>query len=280
MTVKFAWIAPHGDEIIRELYPDMKDKEKRLAEAMEKAAYDLFMSKPDVIVIATPHNLRILEHIGIVVTQYTEGKLSTENEEITLKLECDREFAKALYENALKKELPVVAVNYGASEGEASNLCMDWGTFIPMWFVKKEYERHQQKVPPVVIVTPSREIPWENLVLLGELIVEVSNNLNKNVAFIASADQGHAHDPNGPYGYDKASEEYDTFVREIIAKDELDRLLELDNDFLERGKPDSFWQMLILLGVLKKAKERLKNDILIYECPSYFGMLVATYKMS
>lgn len=276
MTVNFAWIAPHGDEIIEELNPTMNSQEKNLSAAMKKSALQLFEQNPEVIVLATPHNLRILNHIGIITTQYTEGSLSNKDKVISLKLNCDRTFAFSLYKKASKAELPVVAVNYGASEGEASSMCMDWGTLIPLWFVKKIYDSHDKEMPPVVLITPSREIPWTDLVKLGELIADISNENHKNVSFIASADQGHAHDPNGPYGFDKASEEYDSFVQKIIESDNLKELLNLDKDFLDKAKPDSFWQMLILLGIINR-EPSLKHDLLVYECPSYFGMLVATF---
>jgi len=276
MPVTFAWVAPHGDEIIEELNPSMNPSEKRLSDAMKQSALQLFERNPDVIVLATPHNLRILNHIGIITTQYTEGTLSNDKKTISLKLTCERTFANKLYELAAKENLHVVAVNYGTSEGEASSMCMDWGTFIPLWFVKKVYDKQNKEMPPVVLITPSREIPWSHLVRLGELIVDLSNVLKKNTAFIASADQGHAHDPKGPYGFDEASEKYDTFVQELIKEDKLEKLLELESDFLEKAKPDSFWQMLILLGVINK-ETSLKHDLMVYECPSYFGMLVATF---
>jgi len=77
MPVTFAWVAPHGDEIIEELNPSMNPSEKRLSDAMKQSALQLFERNPDVIVLATPHNLRILNHIGIITTQYTEGTLSS-----------------------------------------------------------------------------------------------------------------------------------------------------------------------------------------------------------
>ena len=62
---------------------------------------------------------------------------------------------------------------YGAAEGEYSSMVMDWGTFIPMWFVNQEYTKNKQEVPPIVLITPSREIPWENLIDVGKIINQV-----------------------------------------------------------------------------------------------------------
>ncbi|MHA1260423.1 MAG: hypothetical protein ACTSRO_12475, partial [Candidatus Heimdallarchaeaceae archaeon] len=228
--------------------------------------------------LASPHNLRIENYIGIIRSEWCEG--SWENEEetksINLKWKINRDFSTLLYKACLSRNIPVVAVNYGAAEGDVSSMKMDWGTLIPLWFVKKEYEKQRLSPPELVLITPSREIPWENLVELGKKIVELSNKENKNVIFIASADHGHSHDPNGPYGYNKASSEYDDKVCELIRTNNLNEILNFTPQFLEKAKPDSFWQLLILLGIIEKTE--LKRSRCVYECPTYYGMIVADFE--
>ncbi|MGQ4891295.1 MAG: hypothetical protein ACP6IP_02295 [Candidatus Njordarchaeia archaeon] len=276
MVISYASIAPHGDEIVEELFPKMGSVEKKLSEAMWEMAEEIYRIQPETIIIATPHNLRIHEKMGIIITEYIEGLRSMNNVTLTMRLKCDRDLARFIYEEAKKIDLPVVAVNYGTAGGELSTMCMDWGTFIPLWFVYRTYQANKKEMPKVVVITPSREIPGENLVKLGEIIVEVSNSIDKKIVFIASADQAHAHDPNGPYGFDEAAEEYDKLIQEIVSTGDLERLLSFDPVFIEKAKPDSFWQMLILHGVLKREKLKLKN--IVYGCPTYFGMLVATFQ--
>ncbi len=276
MSVVYAAITPHGDEIIPELNPNMDEKSKKLMDAMISYAEKLYVKNPDLIVLATPHNLRIHRHIGIIHTEFLNGDLESDTAKIEMELKTDRTFAEILYKESLKQRLPVVLVDYGASEGPASSMCLDWGTIIPLWFVEKEYRKNNKELPPVVVITPSREIPLKNLVKLGELIAKLSEKLNLKIAYIASADQGHAHDPDGPYGFDKASEEYDSLIQTFIRENRLEELLKFSNDFIEHAKPDSLWQMLILHGILKQVK--LKNTLLEYQCPTYFGMLVATYE--
>ncbi|MGQ4833776.1 MAG: extradiol dioxygenase [Candidatus Asgardarchaeia archaeon] len=275
MGVVFAGIAPHGDEIIPEINPNMDEKTSKLSNAMEKFANLLFRAEPETIVIATPHNLRLYKHIGVIGTVYTEGYLTSDNKKLFLRWACDRSFSKDIYALAEISQLPVILANYGTDEGELSSMCMDWGTFVPLWFIKKRYELEKKEVPKVVVVTPSREIPNELLVKFGMLIAEESEMVEKQIAFIASADQGHAHDPKGPYGYSKESEEYDTRGVRLVNENKLNELLKFSKDFIEKAKPDSYWQMLILLGVLKKSNLRLRFSL--YECPTYFGMLVAAY---
>lgn len=276
MPIVLASIAPHGDEIVPELNPNMDDKSERLMRAMNKLADEIFRKDPDIIVIATPHNLRIYKHIGVITTSYVEGTWGTEHGSIHVKATCDRDFALRLYENAVKNNLPAVAVNYGVDRGELSKMCLDWGTIIPLWFIEKRYRQAGKNLPPVVVITPSREIPWDLLVKFGEIIVDVSDNLGRNVVFIASADQSHTHDPSGPYGYDETSKEFDEFVLRAVKENRLEDLLNLSPEIVERAKPDSLWQMLILHGVIKKTN--LRNSFTVYECPTYFGMLVAIFK--
>jgi len=276
LGIVFGCIAPHGDEIVSELVGELDEESKILADAMETLAYRLLLKEPDVIVIATPHNLRIYEHIGIIATSYASGTWIGENGAISVEAICDRDFAYCLYNRSKNVGIPVVLANFGTSEGKYSNMPLDWGTIIPLWFVAKKYSEQGAELPKIVMVTPSREIPWDSLVRFGEIIYEVSKETNRKVAFIASADQGHAHDPEGPYGYDEASKEYDKYVLEIVRNNRLDRLLELDPHFVERAKPDSLWQMLILYGAIRKTD--LRNTLAVYGCPTYYGMLVAVFE--
>jgi len=276
MTIVFAGIAPHDDEIVPELVSEMDEESRQLMNAMIQLSDSLYKKDPDVIVIASPHNLRLLKHIGIISTSYAEGVWETDYGAIDIKVKCDRIFANMLYELASINKLPVILVNYGVAEGELSNFCLDWGTIIPLWFIQKRYMTANKALPPIVLITPSREIPWDNLVKLGEFIVDIAIKSNKKTAFIASADQGHAHDPKGPYGFDKASEEFDKYVLNLVKSGSLSKLLELKPSFIEKAKPDSFWQMLILLGILNRTN--LKNQLVVYGCPTYYGMLVATFE--
>ncbi|GAH88435.1 unnamed protein product, partial [marine sediment metagenome] len=175
-----------------------------------------------------------------------------------------------------ENKLPVVAVNYGAASGEFSTHKMDWGTLIPLWFIQEAYKANNKSPPLIVLVTPSRDIPWDNLVHFGEIISQVSDEYEKEVVFIASADHAHTHDEKGPYGYNPAAKEYDGLVTEWIKNNKMDNLVGLSEDFIESAKPDSIWQMLILLGIIRS--KDLKNKDCVYECPSYYGMIVASFQ--
>ena len=99
--------------------------------------------------------------------------------------------------------------------------------------------------------------------------------LGRRIAFIASADLGHAHDRDGPYGFDPAAAEFDAAAVAAIEANDLGRLLTFDKEWVARAKPDALWQMLNLHGAIEGTA--LRGELLSYEVPTYFGMLCAAY---
>jgi aromatic ring-opening dioxygenase LigB subunit len=231
----------------------------------------LTKTQPNTIVLATPHNLRLEETIGVVTTEFAQGVLEENRKRVRLRCKCDRQLSRNILKNAKKANLPVVGANYGSNDGPASCLPMDWGILIPMWFITESNNLH----PEIVIVTPSREIPLEDLVTFGEVIAETVKSSGKRVAFVASADQGHAHKADGPYGFHAASAEFDAMVKRAVVENNLDMLLTLPQGFVEDAKPDSLWQLAILQGVLRRIP--MRGQLLSYQVPTYFGLLCAAY---
>jgi aromatic ring-opening dioxygenase LigB subunit len=263
-------IMPHGFSIIEEISGKEKELFKPTRDAVSKLGKAIMSKKPDTIIVLTPHGLRLKDYNAIYTCNYCRGSLSVGSETVSLEYECDIELAKEILHESEKADIPVVGCNFGALSGTASNIEMDWGTLIPLWFCRDDNYK-----PKIVIINPTRDIDLKQLIKLGEIINEVSSKSSKRIAIIASADQGHCHDESGPYGYDSASKEYDELICEIIKSDNLEKLLDIDNELITNAMPDSLWQMLILYGTIKDIG--LKGKLLSYQAPTYFGMLVASY---
>jgi aromatic ring-opening dioxygenase LigB subunit len=272
MGVVFACIVPHGAEVIPDLSGDMYEAFAETRKSMEKLAENIREKATETIVLATPHGLRLEATIGVVVSEFTEGSLEANGNIVKVRCTCDRELAKAILENAKKADLPVVGVNYGTSEGPASCMPLDWGALIPLWFLT----HRNSNTPKVVIVTPSREIPLQLLTRFGQIIGKTAQTSRKRVAFVASADQGHAHRSDGPYGYNSSSKEFDEMVKLAVLRSDLKPLLNLPKQFIEDAKPDSVWQIAILQGILERFP--MKGQLLSYQIPTYFGMLCAAFQ--
>jgi aromatic ring-opening dioxygenase LigB subunit len=231
VSLVFACIAPHGDV----------DLDPALRPAMEELARRAAATQPDVAVVVTPHSVHVEGHYAVVISG-TVGEHKT-----------DRATADALIECGL----PILGVSYGGNDPATAEFPIDWGAEVPLEFVK---------APKVVVVSPARDRPLEEHLQLGEAIA----GLPGRVALIASADHGHAHTPDGIYGYHPAAAEYDALLQKIVASDRLDffPLAPLADD----GKADSLWQLVVLQGAVGVEAQA---DVLAYAAPTYYGMLVA-----
>jgi hypothetical protein len=115
----------------------------------------------------------------------------------------------------LEAPLPILGVSYGGNDPVTAEFPLDWGTEVPLEFMQPQR---------VLVVSPSRDRPLEEHLQLGQVLAGNRLLQGKRVALIASADHGHAHDPDGPYGFDPAAAEYDALLQEILAFGRLDFL--------------------------------------------------------
>ncbi len=224
--------------------------------------------------VATPHNLRLFGKIGVVIAENSAGRLRESRREVSLQAHCDVKFAVRLLRMASRAGLPVVGANYGTAEGPSSEMPMDWGTLVPLWFFLKENHLKSE----IVIVTPSRVIPLERNFEFGIVLGDLAEREEKRIVFVASADQAHAHKKDGPYGFSPRASVYDRLVVEAVGRNRLKSILDFAPRLVREAKPDSLWQMAMLAGVLDRVE--MKSRFHSYQLPTYYGMLSAGFERS
>ncbi len=273
----FACIAPHGSMIIPVL--EDADGQKALATraAMEELGRRVAASRPETLVIVTPHGHRIDNCFSLLNNRRVQGTLGPEPESngnsFTLTFEVDRELNAAIIEEAHVLDVPVSRVYFAIDEDTTFYMPLDWGVLVPLWFLGMPINPQ----PKVVIACPDRnKLPWGLSVPFGLSIRKAAEKINRRVAFIASADLGHAHDPNGPYGYDPASAEFDAAAIEAIKAQDIGRLLTIDQAWHKRAATDAYGQILNLHGVIEG--QHFRPELLSYEVPTYFGMTCVAYE--
>jgi aromatic ring-opening dioxygenase LigB subunit len=271
----FAAIAPHGSIAIDEACePEERGLARKTQGAFAELGRRFDRARPDATIVLTPHNVHVAGSFAVVISAHLHGSLSEwTSQPVELSGAVDRELAVASISALVDAELPTVGTSFGGNDPEAAVAPMDWATLIPLWYMGGRRE------PPVpaVVVSPARDRPFAEHRQAGAALAEAAAASGKRVALVASADHGHAHDPDGPYGYDPASKEYDDAIVDVVATDRLDTLDTWDADFIERAKADSFWQLLMLDGALRR-DAGWRSELLSYEAPTYFGMLCAAYE--
>ncbi len=271
MPLVFAAIAPHGGLAIAEACsPEERELAKSTRAGMEELGRLFTAARPDAVVVATPHNVHIATAMGVVVSSRVAGRLSGAPASVSLDVPSSTELSWLVLESLLAADVPAVGVSFGANDVASAVAPMDWGVLIPLWFMGG---RHDPPVP-LVVVTPARDLSASAHIQAGAAIAAAANAFGKRVAFVASADHGHAHLESGPYGYHANAAKYDALVCKLVRTGKLEQLSKIPPEMVEEAKADSWWQMLMLYGATPGWTGRLIS----YEAPTYFGMLTAAYE--
>ena len=265
MALVFACIAPHGGHLLLPL--DAPGPVPECRRAMAHLRESLRAAQPDCVAVLTPHGVAVEGAVSLGVTATGYGELEEGASKLTVAVETDLDLAAAWAYRATERGVPVASLS-GQESGDA--LPLDWGVTIPLALLTPGTE-----ALPTVVACPARDLSRMQLVHWGESLVEASDEVGRRVALIVSADQGHGHAADGPYGFTPASAEYDAAMRAAIEADDLPRLLDWPADYAKTALADSYWQTLALIGAAKRVP--LHAQFLAYEVDHYFGLLCAGF---
>ncbi len=254
--IVFAAIAPHGG-------PVFDQPEAPTRQGMEELGRRFAAAAPEAAIVLTPHGIHVDGHFAVVRSVRLEGDASQwTTADIHYEGPGEPALADACIEALRSVGLPALGVTFGSTAAGASTMPLDWGALIPLWFMRA----------PAVVASPCRVRSNADHVAAGKALAAATGS--RRVALIASADHGHGHTHDGPYGFAAESADYDARIQELVRENRLGELVAWEADFAVAAKADSFWQLLMLHGALGEAFD---VELLSYEVPTYFGMLTAAY---
>jgi aromatic ring-opening dioxygenase LigB subunit len=254
--IVFAAIAPHGGLVF-----DQPEAPTR--QGMEELGRRFAAAVPEAVIVLTPHGIGIDGHFAVVRSARLEGDASQWTDVDThYEGPGDPPLADDCIEAMQRAGLPALGVTFGSTAAGSSTMPLDWGALIPLWFMRA----------PAVVVSPCRALSNDQHVRAGRALAEATGG--RRVALVASADHGHGHSADGPYGFAAESAEYDRRIQELVGANDLAELAAWDAGFAVAAKADSFWQLLMLHGAIGVD---FAPDLLSYEAPTYYGMLTASF---
>jgi aromatic ring-opening dioxygenase LigB subunit len=285
MTIVFGAIAPHGFTIIPEMSDDAEGGLKTRS-AMEELQRRFTAAAPEVVVIAGPHGFRVEGAICLADVGRGAGTLSWKGRQVEMNVPVDGALTDAIARNAQAKGVPIARGGYAGNRREQAVMPIDWGVITPLWYAGHGRNMvgyghvladrpERDEGPPVVITTPSRSLPRETLIAFGHAIAEAAEEDGRRVAFIASCDWAHRHREDGPYGFHEVAARVDRAVVDAIRAGDLRALLTITDQDAADAAIDGLWQALMLAGILERTP--LGGELLSYEAPTYYGMIVAAY---
>lgn len=254
MPLSGVYVIPHGDELI----DNPSEGSITLRKHIEGIAS---RDKSDTIAIISPHGLRLRNRVSVINTEWLKSSYHTDRNFIDTRYRTDRALASALLDSPgeFTEEIQFVT-----SSGDLSEFPVDFGTAVPLSFFSRR---------KIVSMGQPRLFDRKFLVEFGKNIHAVLEEYHDRVSIILSADQAHTHREGGPYGYSETALDYDRKVVSALNSSDFSQLLEMSEEYIDAAKPDSYWNMLILSGILEGAG--IKLHVLGYYVEKYFGMLVA-----
>jgi aromatic ring-opening dioxygenase LigB subunit len=278
-------VAPHGFPHNPELSDDAEGALTTRA-ALEELGRRCAAARPDVLVLATPHGTRVDGAICLAAVARAAGALRWRGRQVEMNVPVDIALTDAIAAVARAHDLPIALASYAGNRRDQSAIPLDWGALVPLWFLGHGHNmighgdvlapmpKHDSG-PPVVLIAPSRLLPRETLVAFGRAVAEVAERDERRIAFVASCDWAHTHAASGPYGFHPAAAQADALVLETLQADNPGALIEIDEELARNAAIDGLWQALILAGVLEAV--HMRGEVLAYEAPTYYGMLVASF---
>lgn len=285
MGIVFAGVAPHGFDIIPRIREDASGGLATRA-AMEELGRRMEAARVDSLVIAGPHGVRVAGHIAVSVARRAAGQMTRHGASVELNVPIDLELAREIADGGARDGIPTAQVSWAGNRISQAGYPITWDMLTPLWFLG--HGRHVEGLgnpiapdpegpegPPCVFIAPSRELPRQAMIDFGRSVADSAERSGKRVAFIASCDWAHTHVDHGPYGAHPDAKPVDEKIVASIRDNDLKRQLELSEEEVQNAAIDGMWQTLMLAGIQERVE--LVPELLCYEVPDYFGMIVASF---
>ncbi len=257
----FSAITPHPPILIPNIGKDEINKIKKTKEAMERLEQDLYLSKPDTIIVISPHGSLFTDAFS--VNAHTNFVSDFEQfGDLTIKLQWkgSEHLAAKLKEMVKDENLPLQLI---------SQEKLDHGTTIPLYYLTQHL--------PNTAILPIGYSALDNMSHLkfGEMIKELVMETDKRVAIIASGDLSHALTTDAPAGFHKSGQKFDNKIIELLETRNTAGIANLESKLVEESAECGYRSILTLLGILKNIKYDFKNYS--YEGPFGVGYLVGNF---
>jgi len=261
MPLVFAAITPHPPLLIPAIGQEAIKKVEKTKQALEKLEEDLYSTKPDVILLISPHGSYFDDAFTLNVHPEYETDLRQFGDLTTkLKFKGELHLSAILRESGKEKGVPIAMV---------SEEKLDHGAAVPLFYLT----RHLPNVRLLPI--GFSQLSWKTHFDFGYLLKEFITNTTKRIAVIASGDLSHALTTDAPAGFNPAGAEFDQKIQELLATNNIAGMLKLDPKFVENAAECGFRSFLILMGILSNMKYTYK--IYNYEGPFGVGYLTANF---
>lgn len=262
MSLVFAAVTPHSPMLLPEIGKDKVASLTKTQEAFRQLEQDLYIAKPQIIVVISPHTGRfenafcVNAHTAFHASYDEFGDMQTKGH-----WRGTPDFAAKIQHKAnIESNLPIRLI---------SEEKLDHGASIPLHMLTAHI--------PDIRVLPvgfSNMEPMQHIAF-GEILKDVIMQTEKRVAIIASGDLAHCHSKEAPAGMHSDAETFDTTLQELLEQRDTMGVVQMDPQVITNAQECIYRSILIMLGVLQNMDYSFKTYS--YEKPFGVGYLVGNF---
>ena len=267
MSLLLAGFSPHPPLAIPDIGKSNLQDVSDTIDSLKELGREVVESDPELLITISPHGTVLRESVSIIDKEFVQGDFREFGySNISFKRKVDTHFIDILKKNATKEGYHTISLK------DRDGTKLDHGVLVPLYYL----EQAGLKDIPIV---PINMAFWDypELYEFGKIIDETIEEDDIKAVVIASGDLSHRLKPGAPAGYDKNAEAFDKKFVELIDKNELDKIKDIDKGLIHRAGECGHRPMVILSGILSKHK--VKTDLKSYEGPFGVGYAVASFKI-
>lgn len=283
MPIVGAFMVPHPPIIMSEIGRGEEKKIQTTINSYTTVAQKIAELKPELIIITSPHAAMYSDYFAVSPGTEAHGDMSQFNApQVQFDETYDEEFTTEL--NRLcaeyKSNPSNIEAPFAGTEGEKPKYKpLDHGTMVPLYFINKYYgEKNSLQNAPInykIVRIGLSGQSFKKHYVLGQLIKQTVDKLNRRAVFVASGDMSHVLKEDGPYGFKPQGPVYDKQLMEVMEKADFGKLLEFDPDFCEEAAQCGHRSFIIMAGALDRTA--VQTTRLSYEGPFGVGYGLCYY---
>ncbi len=258
-----AGIVPHTPLLIPTIAKETLTKLEKTVGALKKLEEELYIKKPDTIIIFSPHIEAATDHFTLQHAAQFEANLKEFGDLTThTKFKGEMPLTAAIIEAARKNNFPVSLTH---------SAFLNYGAVTPLTYLTA----HLPKASVLPISTSEHD--YKQHVDFGQFLQEQIMQTNKRIAVIASADLSHALTTDSPAGFHPEAKNFDDRLQELLASENTTGMIQMDPELVRSAAECGFKSILLLMGVLRGFKYNYQHYA--YEAPFGVGYLTAHFSL-
>ncbi len=263
MGILGGFMVPHPPMIVPAVGNGGEAVIEETTKAYERVAELVAELAPDTIVISSPHTVLYYDYFHISPGEKATGDFgSFRAPQVSFEVDYDTQFVKTLAAHAAFSDIPAGVL--GEKDPE-----LDHGTMVPLYFITQKYSA--AKLVRIGLSGLSLAAHYR----MGMLIQRTAEELGRRVVYIASGDLSHKLKPDGPYGLEPLGPVYDGKLMRVMESGAFDKLLDFDENLLEKAAECGHRSFVMMAGALDKKAVDISK--LSYQDVTGVGYGICTY---